>query len=116
VLSWVEELYSATGMADRIFANIQGMEDFHKDLLDAMDDISRENVIIQRMLEEGLPLTREAYIQIFYDGKTPAPWTEKHEAILPPIFREDFENQREALKGFGEFIGVTFTGRLPSGD
>ena len=92
------------------------MDDSHKDLLEAMDEISRENVIIHRMLEEGLPLTRDAYIQIFYDGEIPSPWTEKHEAIVPPIFREDYDSQREALKGFGEFIGVTFTGRLPSGD
>jgi|TARA_Y100000994_G_scaffold235511_1_gene225248 hypothetical protein len=112
----VDELYSDTTIGGWIFANIRLMDDSHKGLLDAMDDISRENVIIHRMLEEGLPLTRIVYLQIFYDGEIPNPWTEKHEVLLPPIFREDFDNQLDALKGFGEFIGVTFSGKIPAGD
>lgn len=79
-----------------------------------MDEISKNNVIIQRMIRENLALSRETYLEIFYEGDIPHPWTDKHEAILPPVFRFDLSEQREALKSLSESIGLAYNGEVPS--
>lgn len=79
-----------------------------------MDEISKNNVIIQRMIRENLALSRETYLDIFYEGDIPHPWTDKHEAILPPVFRLDLTAQREALKSLSESIGLAYNGEVPS--
>jgi hypothetical protein len=79
-----------------------------------MDEISANNVIIQRMIRDGLAFSREVYIDIFYEGQVPKPWTEKHEALLPPVFRLALDDQRQALKNLSEAIGLAYNGEVPS--
>ena len=43
--------------------------------------------VLDLMREEGLPLTREVYIQLNWWGEKPHPWTAEHEEELPPQFR-----------------------------
>jgi hypothetical protein len=79
-----------------------------------LDDISRNNVIIQRMVAESLPFDRATYVGIFYAGQVPKPWTHDHEAILPPVFRdENADEVRRAIQALGDAIGVTYTGDVP---
>lgn len=79
-----------------------------------MDDISKNNVIIQRMIKENMTFSRDTYVDIFYDGEIPRPWTDKHEAILPPVFRLDLSEQRAALKALSDSIGLAYNGEVPS--
>ena len=84
------------------------------DLID-LDDISRDNVLIKKMISEDLPFTREQYIVMFYEDEgIPSPWTNAHEDILPPVFRDKQSKQvREAIANLGDAIGVTYTGEIP---
>jgi hypothetical protein len=84
--------------------------------LESLDALSRSNVIIQRMIKEGLPFNRQTYLDIFYAGQIPGPWTFKHESLLPPVFRSevDTEQQREALQNLNEAIGIAYNGEVPS--
>lgn len=79
-----------------------------------VDEISKNNVIIQRMIRENLALSRETYLNIFYEGDIPHPWSDKYEAILPPVFRLDLSAQREALQSLSESIGLAYNGEVPS--
>ena len=42
---------------------------------------------LKRMIKEGLPLTREKWISMNYLGHPPEPWTDEHEAEVPPPFQ-----------------------------
>ena len=84
--------------------------------LSALYELSRENYLVRQMLEKKLPFTREHYIELFYEGEPPAVWTDRHEALLPPCFRQsasDLSAMHEAIEKLGEAIGVTYTGRVP---
>lgn len=83
--------------------------------LQDLDDVSRENVLVKRMVNEDLAFTREQYITLFYEDEQPDIWTERHEALLPPVFRREEDNTlaHEALEKLGEAIGVVYTGRIP---
>jgi hypothetical protein len=41
-----------------------------------------EDPILHAMLEDGIPITRENYVE-FNLGEQPEPWTAEHEAELP---------------------------------
>ncbi|MEM7362962.1 MAG: hypothetical protein AAF525_02995 [Pseudomonadota bacterium] len=86
-----------------------------KPALKDLDDTSRDNVLIQKMISEALPFTREQYIAMFYaDESIPSPWTDVHEGRLPPVFQDKQSEQvREAIANLGEAIGVTYTGEIP---
>ena len=80
-----------------------------------LDEISRDNVLVQQMIRKRLPFTREQYIKLFYEGEEmPSPWTDVHEKRLPPVFRDTQSDQvREAITNLGEAIGVTYLGEIP---
>ena len=88
-------------------------DDAHAPELEQLDDISRKNAIVQRMIRDNLAFTRDTYIRLRWP-EAPTPWTVDHEKKLPPVFREpNAERVGEALKGLGDAIGVTYTGELP---
>ncbi|MDA1302599.1 MAG: hypothetical protein O2868_21330 [Proteobacteria bacterium] len=86
-----------------------------KPRLQDLDGISRENHLVKRMLDEDVAFTREQYIALFYGDAQPDVWTERHESLLPPVFRHEEDNARahEAIEKLGEAIGVVYTGRIP---
>ena len=43
--------------------------------------------VLKRMVEAGIPLTRENFIDLNWLGKPPEEWTAEHEADLPEMFR-----------------------------
>jgi hypothetical protein len=47
-----------------------------------------EDNIIQGMLRDNVPLTRERYLLRDWLGSPPEPWTAELEAHMPPCFRE----------------------------
>jgi hypothetical protein len=85
-----------------------------REKLGALDEVSRNNVIVRQMIEDGLSFNRVTYIDLFYAGKTPKPWTDLHESRLPPIFQDtNTDLIREAIQNLGDAIGVTYTGEIP---
>ncbi|MAV27159.1 MAG: hypothetical protein CMQ05_13765 [Gammaproteobacteria bacterium] len=83
--------------------------------INEMDEISRDNVLVLKMITQNLPFTREQYIELFYEGEgMPSPWTDVHEKQLPPVFQDPQSDQvREAISNLGEAIGVTYLGEIP---
>lgn len=51
--------------------------------------LRRQYPILAHMAERGMPLDRENYIAMAYgpSSEHPDPWTDEHEAELPPPFR-----------------------------
>jgi hypothetical protein len=79
-----------------------------------LDDVSVKNVLVQRMIAEQTPFTREVYLKLRYGDDLPKPWTYADEKLLPPVFRDpNTEAIQEALQGLGSAIGVTYTGEIP---
>lgn len=85
-----------------------------KTLASTLDEVSLANAIVQRMLHEALPFTRDTYIQLFFGDEVPTPWTTTHEGRLPPVFRNpDNDNMHAAIEGLGNVIGVVWNGEIP---
>ena len=81
---------------------------------DEVDDVSLKNVLVQKMISEQLPFTRETYLRLRYGDEVPKRWSYADEKLLPPVFREpNTEAIQEALQGLGSAIGVTHTGEIP---
>ena len=79
-----------------------------------LDDISQNNAVVQRMVRDKLPFTRETYIELVYGDNVPKPWTHANEKFLPPVFQDpNIERVHEALQGLGDAIGITYTGTIP---
>lgn len=54
------------------------------------NDLTKEDLadpLLQYMLKEGIPLTREKYISLAYGTDGPGEWGAELEAELPPLFR-----------------------------
>jgi len=47
------------------------------------------DAVLKDMLDTGIPLTREHYIELAYAGDPPDPWTAENEEELPEPFRRD---------------------------
>jgi hypothetical protein len=62
---------------------------------DGEQEVSREALqpyaagdpIVQRMLDNGLPLARNTYVTLAYGGDEPEVWNAEHEAQLPEPFQ-----------------------------
>jgi len=51
--------------------------------------LREHDTVLKDMLDTGIPLTREHYIELAYAGDPPDPWTDEHEEELPEPFRRD---------------------------
>ena len=49
--------------------------------------LSEYDAVLKDMLDTGIPLTREHYIELAYGGDPPYPWTAEHEEELPEPLR-----------------------------
>ncbi len=79
-----------------------------------LDEVKRNNVLVQKMLEEELPFTRETYLALFFGDERPSPWTTEHEGRLPPVFRNhDNDTMHRAIEGLGNAIGIAYNGEIP---
>lgn len=57
--------------------------------------MSKENPIIERLKKEGLPVTRENYLQFAYLGDPPAKLSAEEEDALPEQFQFKGDNDDE---------------------
>jgi hypothetical protein len=54
----------------------------------ALLEAAKTDGILRRMIREGLPLTREKWINMAWLGHPPTPWTSEHEEEVPAPFQQ----------------------------
>jgi hypothetical protein len=71
---------------------LQIMQTTTRKVLPALLEAAKNDGILRRMIREGLPLTREKWINMAWLGHPPTPWTSEHEAEVPEPFQRPLHN------------------------
>jgi hypothetical protein len=58
-------------------------------------ELAKHDDVIERMIERGIPITRDAYVEGMYlFGEPPKRWTSEHEEEVPEPLRDWSKVQR----------------------